>query len=184
MTASNDPEVDGAGLPQALHVTGPAPEHAEQLMLFGRFIGSWRLDWSGPDAAGRASSAIGELHVGWILGGHAVQDIWIVPGRGQAGAGVPPTAFHGSTIRFYDPAIDAWRSTWIEPINGLVRRFIGRPAGADIVLRSDEDEPRLRWSFTDITPISFTWRAEHSADLGRTWQSTEQMLATRSSPDS
>jgi hypothetical protein len=29
--------------------------------------------------------------------------------------GRPPLAFHGSTIRFYDPGIDAWRPTWIEP---------------------------------------------------------------------
>ena len=36
-------------------------------------------------------------------------------------------AFHGSTIRFYDPSIDAWRSTWIEPVNGRVLRFVGAP---------------------------------------------------------
>jgi len=56
-----------------------------------------------------------------------VQDIWIVPGRGHPGEGQPPSAFHGSTIRFYDPSIDAWRSTWVEPVNGRVRRFTGRP---------------------------------------------------------
>jgi hypothetical protein len=46
----------------------------------------------------------GELRLGWVLGGRAVQDIWIVPGRGQSGEGRPPLAFHGSTIRFNDPA--------------------------------------------------------------------------------
>ena len=112
----------------------------------------------------------GELHFGWVLGGRAVQDIWIVPGRGEPGEGGPPLAFHGSTIRFYDPAIDAWRSTWIEPVNGRVRRFIGRPAGDDILLLSDEDEPQLRWRFTDITPDSFRWRAEISHDGGATWE--------------
>jgi hypothetical protein len=163
------------GLIGALHVDGPAGPHADELMLFGRFVGSWRLEWSGAGGP----TARGELHFGWVLGGRAVQDTWIVPGRGEPGADQPPLAFHGSTIRFYDPGLDAWRSTWIEPVNARVRRFIGRPAGADIVLLSEEEEPRLRWSFTDITPDSFTWRGEISRDQGASWQFEEQMRATR-----
>ena len=155
-----------SGLVQALHADGPTGPHAEQLMLFGRFVGSWRLEWSAPGSP----NATGELHFGWVLGGRAVQDVWIVPG---------PRPFHGSTIRFFDPAIDAWRSTWIEPLNGRVRRFIGSPQGDDIVLVSDEDDPQLRWSFSDIKPAAFTWRGEVSHDDGRTWAQEEQMLATR-----
>jgi hypothetical protein len=60
-----------------------------------------------------------------------------------------------------------------------VRRFIGRPDGADSLLLSDEDDPQLRWRFTDITPGSFRWRAESSHDAGATWSSDEEMLATR-----
>jgi hypothetical protein len=167
------------GLVEALHVSGPAGEHAHKLMLFGRFVGSWHLQWSGSGPDGEPAAMAGELHFGWVLGGRAVQDIWIVPGRGEPGQGVPPLAFHGSTIRFYDPTIDAWRSTWIEPVNGRVRRFIGRPAGDDIVLLSDEDDPQLRWRFTDIGPDSFCWRAEISHDAGATWEFDEEMLATR-----
>ena len=163
------------GLVEALHVAGPAGPYADKLALFGRFVGSWRLDWRGSGPA----TMTGELHFGWVLGGRAVQDIWIVPGRGQAGEGEPPLAFHGSTIRFYDPAIDAWRSTWVEPVNGRVRRFIGRPDGADIVLLSAEDDPQLRWRFTDITPESFRWRAEISRDNGTTWDFDEEMRAVR-----
>ena len=136
----------------ALHVPGPAGAHVGNLKLFGRFVGSWHLDWTGHDADGQ-------------------------PGEGQ-----PPLAFHGSTIRFYDPAIDAWRSTWIEPVNGRVRRFIGRSSGEGIVLLSDEEDPHLRWCFTDITADSFTWRGETSHDGGATWQFDEQMLATRVNP--
>jgi len=167
------------GFIDALHVSGPADEHVGKLMLFGQFVGSWDLEWAGTGANGEPATATGELHFGWVLGGRAVQDIWIVPGRGQPGEGQPPSAFHGSTIRFYDPSIDAWRSTWVEPVNGRVRRFTGRPADGDILLASDEEDPRLRWRFTDIGPDSFTWQAEASHDGGRTWVFEEQMHATR-----
>ncbi|MEJ3655545.1 hypothetical protein WEH80_21480 [Actinomycetes bacterium KLBMP 9759] len=167
------------GLVTALHVDGPVPERADELMLFGRFVGSWTLERHGITADGSTIVRSGELHFGWVLGGRAVQDIWIVPGRGLPGEGVPPDAFHGSTIRFYDPTIDRWRSTWIEPVNGRVRRFIGQPVGDDIVLISDEDEPRLRWSFTAIAPDSFTWVGETSHDGGLTWDVEERMYAVR-----
>jgi hypothetical protein len=166
------------GLVEALHVDGPAGEHAEQLMLFGQFIGSWDLVWSGLGAGGQPARARGELHFGWVLGGRAVQDIWIVPRRGEPGEGRPP-GFHGSTLRFYDPSLGAWRSTWVEPVNGRVRRFIGRPANGEIVLLSDEDELWLRWRFTDITPASFRWVGEVSRDGGATWAFDEEMRATR-----
>ena len=167
------------GLVEALHVTGPAGPDAEQLQLFGQFIGSWDIAWSGLDAEGQTHTARGELHFGWVLGGRAVQDVWIVLGRGEPGAGVPPLAFHGSTIRFYDASIGAWRSTWIDPVNGRVRRFAGRPVDGEIVLVSDEDDPQLRWRFTDVTPDAFTWLGELSRDGGATWQHDETMRLTR-----
>jgi len=76
-------------------------------------------------------------------------------------------------------AIGAFRSTWIEPYHARVRRFIGRRDGDGIVLLSDEDDPQLRWRFTDIEPDSFTWRGEIAHDGGATWTLEEQMLATR-----
>jgi hypothetical protein len=165
----------GAGLVEALHVREPASEHQDKLMLFGRFVGSWTIHWTGA----AAQQATGELHFGWVLAGRAIQDIWIVPGRGRPGAGEPPLAFYGTTVRFYDPVIDAWRSTWIEPVNHRVRRFIGRPEGDDIVLLSQEDQPQLRWRFTDIRPDSFTWIGQSSIDGGVTWSVDEEMHARR-----
>ncbi len=166
------------GLPEALHATAPHRDRADRLQLFGQFVGSWHLEWSKPGH----DPMSGELHVGWVLGGRAVQDVWIVPGRGRPGEGEPPLAFHGSTIRFHDPSVDAWRSTWIEPVNGRVRRFLGRPAGSEILLLSDEDDPQLRWRFTDIRAESFRWVAEISHDGGASWEFDEEMRATRRAP--
>jgi len=165
----------GAGLIEALHVSKPASEHQDKLMLFGRFVGSWTIHWTGA----ASQQATGELHFGWVLAGRAIQDTWIVPGRGQPGEGEPPLAFYGTTVRFYDPVIDAWRSTWIEPVNHQVRRFIGRPEEDDIVLLSQEDQPPLRWRFTDIHPDSFTWIGQSSSDGGATWNVEEEMHARR-----
>jgi hypothetical protein len=173
--------MDDNGLIEALHVSGPAAEHADKLMLFGRFVGSWAVRWSGTDSAGQPLEVLGELHFGWVLGGRAVQDTWIVPGRDQP-RDSRMRAFHGTTVRFYDPGIDAWRSTWIEPINARVRRFVGRPVDGQIVLLSDEEEPRLRWRFTDITAGSALWIGEISHDGGATWIEEEQMHLTRLTP--
>ncbi|HSS88770.1 MAG TPA: hypothetical protein VLL69_05600, partial [Streptosporangiaceae bacterium] len=69
-------------LAAVLHSTGPHPGQAEQLSLFGRFIGAWDVDWHGTDSQGRAATMAGELHFGWVLGGRAVQDVWKVPASG------------------------------------------------------------------------------------------------------
>jgi hypothetical protein len=67
----------------------------------------------------------------------------------------------------------------IEPVNSRRRRFIGHPTGDEIVLISDEEDPQLRWRFTDIRPNSFRWRGEVSRDGGATWELEEEMHATR-----
>ena len=163
----------GAGLPEALHVAGPDPARADPLGLLDAFAGSWDTAWSGRDGAGEPVSARGEAHFGWVLGGRAVQDVWILPGT-------PPAAFHGTWIRFYDASIGAWRAVWMDPVNGDVRRFVVRPAGDEILMLSDDGaEPTLRWRFTDIAPESFLFRGESSRDGGATWTVDEEMLTTR-----
>jgi hypothetical protein len=167
------------GLHEALHVDGPAGPDAERLHLYGQFVGSWDITWAGIGPDGRPVTARGELHFGWVLGGRAVQDVWMVPGRGARGEQISPLSFHGSAIRFYDPAIDAWRCTWIDPLMGRVRRFTGREVDGDIVMLCTEDDPQLRWSFTDITRDAFNWRGEISRDGGVTFLPDEEMRITR-----
>ena len=167
------------GLIDALHEDGPAGPDAERLHLYGQFVGSWDVTWAGIGADGRPVTALGELHVGWVLGGRALQDVSMVPGRGAPGAVQSPLAFHGTAIRFYDRALGAWRCTWIDPLMGRVRRFIGREVDGDIVMLCSEDEPQLRWRFADITKDAFTWRGEISHDGGATFLPDEEMRITR-----
>lgn len=169
--------MDQQAMIRELGADGPEPSRVDHLQLFGQFVGAWDLEWRGRDREGKPVTAPGAVHFGWILDGRAIQDIWRVPLDPRDGERM--RAFHGTTIRFYDRAIDAWRSTWIDPLNGRVRRFIGRPAGNTILLDGLDEDPRERWSFRDITADSFTWRGEESTDGGETWVLNDEMHATR-----
>ena len=164
---------------EQLASSAPPEPLATQLSTFGQFVGSWDLRWSRPGDAKAPTEVLGELHVGWVLGGRAVQDVWIVPGRASGSAGPGPYAFWGTTVRFFDADLGAWRSTWVETLTGRVRKFIGRSVGDEIQLVSTDEAPFLRWRFTDIGPDRFVWLGEYSSDEARTWQLEERMAATR-----
>ena len=105
------------------------PVLADRLKLFGQFVGSWDVDIRDhPDDASERRVQ-GEWHFAWVLEGRAIQDVWIAPKRTLRGCAddfLPGE--YGTTLRFYDPEIDAWRSTWHAPVRGIVRTFIARPA--------------------------------------------------------
>jgi hypothetical protein len=141
---------------EALAAAGPNSEHAQELMLFGQFVGAWDLDWTGWEADGTPRSAKGEWHFDWILEGRAVQDVWILPSRSvRAETGEPPGEY-GTTIRFYDPRASVWHVTWNGPVNGTVRTFTASALGDEIVLEgmTAEGQP-MRWIFSDVTDRSF-----------------------------
>jgi hypothetical protein len=160
-----------------LRAEGPSPELADELGLFGQFVGSWDLEWHGSDLAGAPIVVAGELSFDWILAGTAIQDVWRVPVDFADRRRI--RAFHGTTIRFYDPHIGAWRSTWIDPLNARVRRFIGRFENGSIILDGLDDDPKERWSFREIRSDSFVWRGESSRDGGRSWMVEDEMFARR-----
>jgi hypothetical protein len=88
---------------EVLQAAGPDPDLAGPLALFGRFTGAWDIEWRGADQDGKPATMRGDLHFGWVLDGRAVQDVWRVPSPGAAAPGLRP--FHGTTLRFYDPAL-------------------------------------------------------------------------------
>ena len=61
---------------------------------------------------------------------------------------------YGTTLRVYDPDIDAWRIQWTDPVTRNFLQMIGRAEGRDIVqLGTRPDGQLARWSFSEITPI-------------------------------
>jgi hypothetical protein len=86
----------------------------------------------------------------------------------------------GTTLRVYDPAIRAWRVTWINPVASARAELIGRWHGKDIVqVGTLPDGTPTRWLFTEITPDSFHWTGESLENDGRTWKLQGEFVARR-----
>jgi hypothetical protein len=169
-----------------LHAEGPASDRAEKMALYGQFIGSWNTDIVSHEQSGAEHRGNGEIHFGWVLEGRAIQDVWMIPRRAERRPGIPamPVAgnWYGTTLRVYDPAIDAWRILWTDPANQIYTQQIGRRRGKDIVQEGKlPNGAILRWSFTEITPDTFHWLGEHSADDGASWWLQVEVMARRTS---
>jgi hypothetical protein len=170
---------------EALHTDGPDPDLAEKLKLYGRFFGAWVFDATRMLEDGTRLTGRGEVHFGWVLEGKAVQDVWILPARD---AGPSPSlgtwTFYGTTLRVYDPGIDAWHVFWSDPRSRYFSRQLGRAEGDMIVqVGADDTGSLVRWSFSRITENSFRWLGERSHDGGATWRIEVEFLAQRKTPD-
>jgi hypothetical protein len=145
---------------------GPRAELAAELALFSPLMGSWALrvfDYA-DDGNVRESSA--EWHFSWALDGRAVADVWINPARADRG---PDTDGEwGLSLRFYDPGIGAWRSTWHGPLRGWVIPFTARAGEDGIVLSARVQDTDHRWIFSELAADSFRWRREETAPDGTT----------------
>jgi hypothetical protein len=176
-------------LAQVLHAEGPDPERAGKLALFGWFVGDWEMDVVTFPEGGTAHKGQGEIHVGWVLEGRAIQDVWMIPRLADRKPGIDqlPGAgnWYGTTLRIYDPVLDAWRILWNDPATNFFSQQIARARGEDIV--QEGPDPRggsMRWTFAEIDRgapagvASFHWTAEHSLD-GESWRKEVDIRARR-----
>jgi hypothetical protein len=160
----------------------PRPELRDRLGVFQPLIGSWSLIVDDFEADGTVGRREGEWHFGWALDGRALVDVWICPSRAAIAAGAPDGEW-GTSIRFWDERIDAFRSTWHGPQRGWVIPFQATTEDGGIVLRGRRDGGvDLAWIFSDVTEKSFSWRAEER-EPGATWRIRQRFAATRTSFD-
>ncbi len=158
-----------ASFSEALHSGGPASDRAEAMALYGWLVGDWEMDAVMHLDDGSRHEGRGEIHFGWVLEGRAIQDVWILPG-----------IFYGTTLRLYDPGLDAWHILWSDPVRQFYTRQIGRARGRDIVQEGRNDAGEgVRWTFTDIAADSFRWLGERSTDGGYGWQLQAEFRARR-----
>jgi hypothetical protein len=166
-------------LSAALHAEGPRAVLGEQARIFDRFVGTWDCDYTNFAEDGSVSQRYpGQVTFGWILDGHAMQDVW----SGEAGDHGERVA--GTSIRFFDERADRWTVVWIFPPAGVITTVRGGSVGDRIVLEGeDADGSSHRWSFNHIRRDSFTWRGERSSDGGSTWRLVADYKMVRRAPD-
>ena len=166
-------------LAKVLHATGPSPDRAAQMMLYGQFVGSWEGTLVYRDAEGVRRETSAEVHFGWVLEGRAVQDVWIAPSR-RARPATERLLMHGTTLRVYHPGSAIWHITWTDPVRQVFNSMTGRKAGDDIVQEYRRDDgARVQWMFTEIGPDSFHWSARESKDDGETWATRGEFFLRR-----
>jgi hypothetical protein len=159
-----------------LHADAPASEHQDKLALYGWLVGSWEMDVVRHNPDGQTMRSDGEIHFGWVLGGRAIQDVWIAP---RPSSGLPPQMF-GTTLRIYDPGQDAWHILWSDPVKRYYTRQIGRAQGADIVQTgTNAAGENVRWRFTKIQPSSFDWIGERGIEGTQKWLTEVEFFARR-----
>ena len=156
----------------ALAATGRSREISEAMDVYGWLVGSWELDVVAHDDERNVIKTIGEAHCAWVLEGRAVQDVFINPRRSDRGPESAKFAnWFGTTIRIYEPSIQAWRVNWFNPHDGIRTELIGRRRGKDIVQEGKfPDGTAIRWTFSDIRADSFRWRGERLEPDGITWR--------------
>jgi len=170
-----------AGFREALSAPGRSAAIPDSQDVYGWLIGSWDLEvlsYSGTDL--RATGIKGEVHFGWVLEGRAVQDVWIMPQIAARTGHGAQNNMYGSTLRVWDPQIQAWRIIWKNPVSGHLEEQIGRRSGNDIVqIGARSNRVATRWRFVEITGDSFHWIGETLQPDGESWTVEGEFLAKR-----
>jgi hypothetical protein len=169
-------------LQNALAASGRSPEIPESADVYGWLVGSWELEVLHYKGADVSSLGIqGEVHFGWVLEGRAVQDVWIMSRRSERTIDTGKNNnMYGTTLRVWDPSIQAWLIRWINPVTGHREEQIGRRIGSDIVqVGARPDGTATRWRFTEITHDSFHWIGESLNQDGQTWKLEGEFRAKR-----
>jgi hypothetical protein len=167
----------GTGI-KGLEAKAPAADLADKLMLFGQFVDNWECDVVAilPDGSKQTNKC--EWNWGWILGGRAIQDVYMIYSNDEKPGA--PFVEYGTTLRVYDTTIDAWHVIYAGPIHNNLTILTARKKGDEIVLETGNDNGRMgQWIFSEITKNSFHWRAQGSSDGGKTWHVIQEMQVWR-----
>ena len=167
---------------KVLAASDRSPDIPEEADAYGWLIGSWELTvchYWGKDVTARGMR--GEVHFEWILEGRAVQDVWIMPPRSERTADLDKTMnMYGTTLRVWDPTIQAWRITWTNPVGNHREEQIGRWVGPDMVqIGARANGGPTRWRFPEITPDSCRWFGDALERDGVTWTREGEFVARR-----
>lgn len=150
-----------------LAAAGPHASLGEHEKVFGRLVGTWAVEYTDFSKNGKVTHRTGELLIGWIMDGRALQDVWIVDPSGSRKEREIYT-----DIRYFDAKSNSWPATFVDPEHASMARFTGGAVGEDrIVLETDDlGGGKTRWSFEDIRNDTFVFRDVASSDGGNSWR--------------
>ena len=168
---------------EVLHADGPDVGLKTKLALYAWIVGRWDMEVTALMEDGKKHKGRGEIHAGWVLRGRAIQDVWMIPRLEERKSGVAQLAgtgnWYGTTLRIYDPNLDAWRILWSDPATYFFTQQIARARDDGIV--QEGPDPRggvMRWTFFEIQSDSFRWMAERAPD-GNKWRQEVGVWARR-----
>ncbi|MET0725594.1 MAG: hypothetical protein ABWY36_04530 [Leifsonia sp.] len=161
----------------ALVADGPAPESSVYSRGFGSLVGSWAVTGRRlHEQSGQWREREFTWIVSFVLGGHAIQDVEVVPDPEDPES----TITLATGVRVYDPDAGVWRVSFFAPQTGDFCHLIATNRRDGIRQDgSQTDERPIRWNFSSITATSYVWDAWVSNDDGRTWELTEHNEAVR-----
>jgi hypothetical protein len=166
---------------ESLSPTSRAPDINPEDDLYGFLVGSWELDLVAYSDDDNVTYSTGEAHCARVLDGRAIQDVFINPQRPDRTPHSPKFAnWFGTTFRYFDPTIRAWRVFWFNPDDGVRAELVARRRGNEIVQEGHfPDGTPIRWTFSEITPDSCRWRGERLEPDGKTWRLQVEFHARR-----
>lgn len=169
-------------LHEDLLANAPHPELADELALFGQFVGVWDVDVEFYDNDARqVFHRPGTWSFGWVLDGRAIQDVLTYPPRRDPLSTAPGSRGIGTSLRYLHPHTRTWQVIWLGAVTGTVVVLHGGRVDDQIQLTSEPepDGTLNRWTFSDITADSFNWTGYESNDDGATWPLRQRMSANR-----
>lgn len=140
--------------------------------LFDFWVGDWEASWNENGTV----KLLGENHLSKEFGGWVIREKFKVNDGASKG-------FEGGSWTVFDKQKKKWFQTWVDN-NGAYMAFEGKLDGEKRIFERNtidkKGEPVLqRMVFRDITTESFTWDWESSADNGKTWTLSWQILYKR-----
>jgi hypothetical protein len=108
----------------ALGAAGPHPSLGEHARVLGRLIGTWDVEYMDIAKNGKEIHRSGELLIGWVLDGRAIQDVWIVY---PSESGKEREVY--ADVRYFDPKSQTWPAVFIDPQDASLATFTGGAVG-------------------------------------------------------
>jgi hypothetical protein len=175
--------MNGNEMFEALAARGPHPDIAQSAnAIYAPFVGSWDVEVFDLECDGARRVSRGEWHFAWILEGRAMQDVLMVPPRGERRNGALAKGNRcATTLRVFDSASGMWRVHYFNPTTQTEETFTAKQDGRQIVqAATDGNGATVRETFSGIDAASFRWRREISDRFG-SWKLKAEYIATRRS---